>query len=69
MPVRWSAAPHASPCRSGSGLPMPDARLSEIVCAVVVPGRGMATFENLIAFLKGIGAGKLLLPERLEIVP
>ncbi len=50
-------------------LPMPDARLGEIVCAVVVPKRGETlTFENLIAFLKGIGAGKLLLPERLEIV-
>lgn len=48
---------------------MPDARLGEIVCAFVVPKTGKTvSFDSLISFLKGIGAGKLLLPERLEIV-
>ena len=48
---------------------MPDARLGEIVCAFVVPKTGKTVnLDSLTRFLKGIGAGKLLLPERLVIV-
>ena len=48
---------------------VPDARLGEIVCAFIVPKPGTTlTLKDLTGFLTGIGAGKLLLPERLEIV-
>jgi non-ribosomal peptide synthetase component E (peptide arylation enzyme) len=48
---------------------MPDARLGERACAYVVlkPGKSM-TFAEMIAGLKGLGAGVLQFPERLEIV-
>ncbi|MEW6665207.1 MAG: AMP-binding protein [Thermodesulfobacteriota bacterium] len=48
---------------------MPDEKLGERACAYVVlrPGKGLA-FDEMIAFLKGQGAGVLLLPERLELV-
>ncbi len=48
---------------------MPDPRLGEKACAYVVlqPGKTLS-FDEMIDFLKGLGAGKLLLPERLEIV-
>ena len=48
---------------------MPDPRLGEKACAYVVlkPGKTLS-FDELISFLKGLGAGKLLLPERLEVV-
>lgn len=47
---------------------MPDARLGEKACAYVVlkPGAGL-TFDEMVAGLKAMGAGVLLLPERLEI--
>lgn len=49
---------------------MPDPRLGEKACAYVVlkPGSSLS-FEEMIASLKGKGAGVLLLPERMEIVP
>jgi len=48
---------------------VPDERLGEIVCACVQLREGKdLTLADLVAFLKSIGAGKLLLPERLEIV-
>jgi non-ribosomal peptide synthetase component E (peptide arylation enzyme) len=49
---------------------MPDPKLGERACAYVVtkPGTTLA-FEDMIAFLKAQGAGVLLLPERLEVVP
>jgi 2,3-dihydroxybenzoate-AMP ligase len=48
---------------------MPDPRLGERACAYVVlkPGK-VTTFDEMIAGLKGLGAGVLQLPERLEIV-
>ncbi len=48
---------------------MPDKRLGEKACAYLVlkPGQTL-TLEDLVSFLKGLGAGVLLLPERLEIV-
>jgi non-ribosomal peptide synthetase component E (peptide arylation enzyme) len=48
---------------------MPDPRLGERACAYVVlkPGKTM-TFDEMIAGLKGLGAGVLQFPERLEIV-
>ncbi len=48
---------------------MPDPRLGERACAYVVlkPGKAM-TFDDMIAGLKGLGAGVLQFPERLEIV-
>jgi non-ribosomal peptide synthetase component E (peptide arylation enzyme) len=48
---------------------MPDARLGERACAYVVlrPGQTL-TFDEMIAGLKGLGAGVLQFPERLEIV-
>ena len=48
---------------------MPDVRLGERACAYVVlkPGQILA-FDEMVTFLKGLGAGVLLLPERLEIV-
>lgn len=48
---------------------MPDPRLGEKVCAYLVlkPGYSLA-FEEMVISLKTMGAGILLLPERLEIV-
>ncbi len=48
---------------------MPDPRLGERACAYVVlrPGKTM-TLDEMIAGLKGLGAGVLQFPERLEIV-
>ncbi|MBS3918161.1 MAG: acyl--CoA ligase [Deltaproteobacteria bacterium] len=48
---------------------MPDARLGERACAYVVlkPGKSLG-FDEMTQFLKGLGAGWLLLPERLEVV-
>ncbi len=48
---------------------MPDKRLGEKACAYLVlkPGRRL-TLKEATSFLKGLGAGILLLPERLEIV-
>ncbi|MFO7996775.1 MAG: AMP-binding protein [Dehalococcoidia bacterium] len=47
---------------------MPDERLGERICAYVVlkPDK-LLTFNELVEFLKSIGASVLLLPERLEI--
>ena len=48
---------------------VPDDRLGEIVCAVVQLKEGKdLTLPDLVGFLKSVGAGKLLLPEKLEIV-
>jgi len=48
---------------------IPHERLGEIVCACVQPKEGKSlTLPDLITFLKSAGAGKLLLPEKLEIV-
>lgn len=48
---------------------MPDQVLGERICAYVVlkPG-GRATFEEIIAFLKGNGASVQQLPERIEFI-
>jgi len=48
---------------------MPDLRLGEKACAYVVlkPGRTLS-LGRLTLFLKELGAGKLLLPERIEVV-
>lgn len=48
---------------------MPDVRLGERAWAYVVlkPGQ-ILTFDEMVTFLKDLGAGVLLLPERLEIV-
>jgi len=48
---------------------MPDPRLGERACAYVVlkPGERLS-FDEMVAFLKGLGAGVLLLPESLELV-
>ena len=48
---------------------IPDPRLGEKACAYVAlkPARTLS-LEELTAFLRGLGAGKLLLPERLETV-
>lgn len=49
---------------------MPDPRLGERACAYVVLKDGHnLTLDKAVAFLKDLGAGMLLLPERLEIVP
>ncbi len=48
---------------------MPDPRLGERACAFVVPKPGKAiTFEEMTEGLKELGAGVLLLPERLETI-
>ena len=48
---------------------MPDPRLGERACAFVVPKPGKTiTFEEMTESLKELGAGVLLLPERLEII-
>ncbi|MDE3075974.1 MAG: long-chain fatty acid--CoA ligase, partial [Chloroflexota bacterium] len=48
---------------------MPDQRLGEKACAYVVTKPGaMLSLDELVSFLKGLGAGMLLLPERLELV-
>ncbi len=48
---------------------LPDPRLGEIVCACVQLKEGKSlTLADLVSFLRDIGAGKLLLPERLEII-
>jgi len=48
---------------------MPDVRLGEKACAYVVVRNGQSlTFDAMVAGLKEMGAGVLLLPERLEIV-
>lgn len=54
---------------AASVIGMPDLRLGEKACAYVIlkPGKTL-NFEEVTSFLKGLGAGKLLLPERLEIV-
>lgn len=47
---------------------MPDPRLGEKACACVVLKEGETfSFEEMIEFLKGEGAGVLMWPERLEI--
>jgi 2,3-dihydroxybenzoate-AMP ligase/mycobactin salicyl-AMP ligase len=54
---------------AASVVAMPDARLGEKACAYVVlrPGKTL-DLHTMVDFLKGLGAGKLLLPERLETV-
>ena len=48
---------------------MPDPRLGERACAYVVLKLGeRLRFDEMAAFLKSLGAGVLLLPERLELV-
>lgn len=48
---------------------MPDPIMGERICAYVVLGPGVRlTFEEVIAFLKGIGASVQQLPERIEFV-
>jgi cyclohexanecarboxylate-CoA ligase len=51
-------------------VPVPDPRLGERVCAVVVPARHDAppTLEELVRFLLGREISRRKLPERLEIV-
>jgi len=53
---------------AASVVAMPDPRLGEKACAYVVlkPGKTLS-LDEVTGFLKGLGAGKLLLPERLEI--
>jgi len=48
---------------------MPDKVLGERICAYCTLKEGTSlTFQDLIAYLKGIGASVLQLPERLEII-
>lgn len=48
---------------------MPDKDLGERICAYVQPREGVnLTFNELITYLRGIGASVLQLPERLEII-
>ena len=48
---------------------MPDARLGEKACAYAVLKPAAAlSLDELVGFLKELGAGKLLLPEHLEVV-
>jgi non-ribosomal peptide synthetase component E (peptide arylation enzyme) len=48
---------------------MPDARLGEKACAyVVLKPQATLTFDGMVGALRSMGAGVLLLPERLEIV-
>ena len=48
---------------------MPDPYMGERACAYVAPKPGMTlTFEEMIAYLKGLEVGKLMWPERLEII-
>ncbi len=48
---------------------MPDPRLGERACAyVVLKSEQTLTFDEMIAGLKGLGAGVLQFPERIEIV-
>ncbi len=48
---------------------MPDKILGERTCAFVVPKPGFApTLEDIVSFLKGVGASVVQLPERVELV-
>jgi non-ribosomal peptide synthetase component E (peptide arylation enzyme) len=48
---------------------MPDKALGERICAYVQVKEGATlTFEELVAYLRGIGASVLQLPERLELI-
>jgi cyclohexanecarboxylate-CoA ligase len=48
---------------------MPDARLGERACAFVTLRAGATlTFEQIVAYLQGIGMTKTYFPERLEII-
>ncbi len=48
---------------------MPDRELGERICAYVKLKEGAAlSFEELVTYLKGIGASVLQLPERMEII-
>ena len=48
---------------------MPDKALGEKICAYITLKEGAAlSFETLIAYLKGIGASVLQLPERVELI-
>jgi cyclohexanecarboxylate-CoA ligase len=48
---------------------IPDVRLGERACAVVVPSRGVApTLDEVCRFLLEQGLSKHFLPERLELV-
>ena len=56
--------------RSVAIVPMPDARLGERACAVVVPTDPAAppTLAELVAFLEARDLSRRKLPERLEVV-
>lgn len=68
-PVRLENALAAHPAvRSVAVIGVPDERLGERICAVIVPqGEHTPTLPELVTFLEGQGLPKRLLPERLEI--
>ncbi|MCL1805159.1 MAG: AMP-binding protein [Clostridiales bacterium] len=48
---------------------MPDPYMGERACAYVIPKPGTSlTFDEMIDYLKGLEVGKLMWPERLEII-